>query len=65
MNSNIMTSTPNHTIQELDHHEIDLIGGGLGFLPAAAMAVAGLAVFNGSYKAGQAMGRTIYIMTHN
>lgn len=65
MNSNIMSSTPNHDIQELDNHEIDLISGGLGFLPAAAIVVAGLAVFNGSYKAGHAMGRAIYLMTHN
>ncbi|NHZ93956.1 hypothetical protein F2P45_33925 [Massilia sp. CCM 8733] len=51
-------------IAELDDAEVNCISGGLPFLGAAAIGIAGLALFNGSFSAGKELGKFVYHVMH-
>jgi hypothetical protein len=49
---------------ELSNNECLGVSGGMAFLPAIAVGVAGFALFSAAEKAGESMGRAFYKATH-
>jgi hypothetical protein len=64
MNASRLSAPNQACMVELSHEECQEISGGMAFLPAAAVAMAGLSLFAAAEKVGDSMGRAYYKATH-
>lgn len=64
MNMSKLSAPDQDCLVELSNEQCLEISGGMAFLPAAAVAMAGLSLFAAAEKVGDSMGRAYYRATH-